>query len=126
MHENEEKVVEDNKNLKWEDVLDLVGNLMKFQNGQTIASETIGEMKKESKRRNFDMAVLGLLSAVVIVGLMIVNYSHAQANERNNQRWIEYLSQYDFVSQDGQGYNYYNSDVGGDVINGAENPQEAE
>ena len=33
---------------------------------------------------------------------------------------IEYLSQYDFVPQDGEGYNYYNSDVSGDVVDGTE------
>ena len=50
----------------------------------------------------------------------VTNYRYSLANERNNQRWIEYLSQYDFVTQDGDGYNYFNSDVGGDVVNGKE------
>ena len=125
MQENERKVVEDG-NLTWGDVLDMFGNMSKIQANQTIASETIGELKRDTLRRDLGMVVLGGVCGVAIIGLLFVNHSHALANERNNQRWIEYLSQYDFVSQDGEGYNYYNSDVGGDVVNGTENPQEKE
>lgn len=38
-----------------------------------------------------------------------------------NTYWIYQWNSYDYVSQDGHGYNYYNSDVEGDVDNGAEN-----
>lgn len=125
MQENERKVVEDG-NLTWGDVLDMFGNMSKIQANQTIASETIGGLKKESKIKDFSMVVITLFAGAMIAGLLWTNHSHALANERNNQRWIEYLSQYDFVSQDGEGYNYYNSDVGGDVVNGTENPKETE
>ena len=37
-----------------------------------------------------------------------------------NLYWIYQWSSYDYVSQDGDGYNYYNSDVEGDVDNGAD------
>ena len=126
MQENEKKEIEENVAPTWGDVLDMFGNMSKIQANQTMASETIGELKRDTTRRSWDMVVLGAVCGVAIIGLLFVNHSHALANERNNQRWIEYLSQYDFVSQDGEGYNYYNSDVGGDVVNGAENPQEAE
>lgn len=127
MEENEKKVDQENIESNWEDILDLIVDAARIRTGQkTIASETISELKRESRRRNWDIAVLGAVCGVMIMGLLIVNHSHAVANERNNRLWIEYLSQYDFVSQDGEGYNYYNSDVGGDVVNGTENPQEAE
>ena len=61
-----------------------------------------------------------IFAGFVVLCLVAANIRYSQANERNNQRWIEYLSQYDFVSQDGDGYNYFNSDVGGDVVNGTE------
>lgn len=35
-----------------------------------------------------------------------------------NLYWIYQWNSYDYVSQDGDGYNYYNSDVEGDVLNG--------
>lgn len=38
-----------------------------------------------------------------------------------NIYWIYQWNSYDYVSQDGDGYNYYNSDVEGDIDNGAEN-----
>ena len=37
-----------------------------------------------------------------------------------NAAWIYVFQSYDYVSQDGEGYNYYNSDVGGNVNNGPE------
>lgn len=43
-----------------------------------------------------------------------------------NVYWIYQWTAYDYVSQDGQGYNYYNSDVEGDITNGAENQTEEE
>ena len=62
------------------------------------------------------MVCLSIVAAIAIFGLLTVN--HLQTKD-----FINYLSQYDFVSQDGEGYNYYNSDVGGDVNNGTENPE---
>lgn len=126
MQENEEKVVKTGAEPTWDNVFEFMGNAAKIKAEGNLASETISRLEKENKRRNFDMAVLGAFATAVVIGLIIANCSHARANERNNQRWIEYLSQYDFVSQDGGGYNYYNSDVGGDVVNGAESPQEEE
>lgn len=41
-----------------------------------------------------------------------------------NIYWIYQWNSYDYVSQDGHGYNYYNSDVEGDVDNGTENQTE--
>lgn len=124
MKENEKEVVGENNVANWNAVLYLIGDILKNQENQTVASEMIAEMKKESKRKDYGMVAFGAICGVAIIGLLFVNASHAKANERNNQRWLEYLSQYDFVSQDGEGYNYYNSDVGGDVVNGTENPKE--
>lgn len=41
-----------------------------------------------------------------------------------NIYWIYQWNSYDYVSQDGHGYNYYNSDVEGDIANGTENQTE--
>ena len=37
-----------------------------------------------------------------------------------NAYWIYQWSSYDYVSQDGEGYNYFNSNIDGDISNGAE------
>lgn len=35
-----------------------------------------------------------------------------------NVYWIYVFNSYEYVSQDGEGFNYYNSDVEGDIENG--------
>ena len=37
-----------------------------------------------------------------------------------NAYWIYQWSSYDYVSQDGEGYNYFNSNIDGDISNGTE------
>lgn len=41
-----------------------------------------------------------------------------------NMAWLWVFQSYDYVSQDGGGYNYFNREVGGDIYNGAENQGE--
>lgn len=99
-----------------------------------LASEIIADKEKACKTKDIGL-ICGTVVAVASILILGLNY-HTQSqtmvqNEKNwqnivqenNQHWIDYLSQYDFVSQDGEGYNYYNSDVGGDVNNGAESEE---
>lgn len=87
---------------------------------ETLASDTISMLSNQCMRLGRIIREVMIFAGLVVFCLAIINYRYSLANERNNQRWIEYLSQYDFVSQDGEGYNYYNADVGGDVVNGKE------
>ena len=102
-----------------------------------LAGEIIADKEKLCKAKDIGL-ICGTVIAVASFLVLGHNY-HTQSqtmvqNEKNwqkvvqenNQRWIEYLSQYDFVSQDGEGYNYYNSDVGGNVNNGAESEEEVQ
>ncbi len=77
----------------------------KFESDMWV-SELIDLVKEQSKAWRRAFFVVLALWAATIAGFM----------------W--YLNQYDFVSyeQDGNGNNYMNSDVGGDVHNGAEVP----
>ena len=43
-----------------------------------------------------------------------------------NIYWIYQWNSYDYVSQGGEGYNYYNADVEGDIVNGAADSQKEE
>ncbi len=87
---------------------------------ETLASDTINMLGDQCTRLERIIRGVLIFAGLVVLCLAIINYRYSLANEQNNQRWIEYLSQYDFVSQDGDGYNYFNSDVGGDVVNGTE------
>lgn len=102
MQENEKK----KENASWDSV------------EKCLASEIIGGMKREAKSMRVGVICVTALASVAIIGLLIVNHA-------NTTSFLRYLSEYDYVSQDGKGYNYYNSGIGGDVSNGTEN-QEAE
>lgn len=41
-----------------------------------------------------------------------------------NGIWIYVFQSYDYVTQDGEGQNYFNREVGGDVYNGSESKSE--
>lgn len=43
-----------------------------------------------------------------------------------NMAWLWVFQSYDYVTQDGEGYNYFNRDVGGDVYNGTEDTNQEE
>lgn len=43
-----------------------------------------------------------------------------------NMAWLYVFQSYDYVTQDGDGYNYFNSNVKGSVYNGAEEQNQEE
>jgi len=113
MQENFEHRKESNAE-SWADVAKGVSKMLK-ENAQ--ASEIINEKARESKAKNLGLICITIISFFLLMG----NYNQTQTMyendkewrqvvEQNNQRWIDYLSQYDFVSQDGKG----------DIVNGTE------
>lgn len=99
-----------------------------------LASEIIADKERICKVKDIAL-ICG--TVIAVASILTLGYSYRVQSrsmvqneenwqkvvQENNQHWIDYLSQYDFVSQDGEGYNYYNSDVGGDVNNGAESEE---
>lgn len=80
----------------------------------SLASEIIDQREKVSKAKNLAIVCLSIGIVVIGLGMATINYM-------NNKEWRELFASYDYVSQDGNGYNYYNADVEGDVNNGTEN-----
>lgn len=70
------------------------------------ATDVLGELVKQL--RIMWIAIFILLAALFVT----------------NSIWIYVFQSYDYVSQDGEGYNYYNREVGGDVNNGTEGQSE--
>lgn len=66
------------------------------------ATDVLGALVKQLKT----MWIVIILLIVLLVG--------------TNMAWLYVFQSYDYVSQDGEGQNYYNHEVGGDVFNGAE------
>lgn len=87
---------ENNKDMTWEG----------------LAMEIISGKSRASRNKTFVIVVLAIALVAAAIGSSVVNY-------HNDEKWRKLFSEYDYVSQDGNGVNYYNADVGGDVANGA-------
>lgn len=74
-----------------------------WKDAEKFVSELISDMKAQSKR----WFIAFIATLIALIG--------------TNLYWIYEWNSYDYISQDGDGYNYYNSDVEGDISNGAEN-----
>lgn len=72
-----------------------------------LASEMLEDSDKKDKRKTKIIAYLIGVICVLIIGLV-----------GSNIYWVYQWSSYDYYSQDGDGTNYLNSDVEGDVVNG--------
>lgn len=79
-----------------------------WESAEALVSVLVRDMKNQSKR--WFIAFL-----VTLLALMGTNFY-----------WIYQWNSYDYVSQDGEGYNYYNADVEGDIVNGTADSQEEE
>ena len=75
---------------------------------ENSATDVLGALVKQIKT----MWIVIILLIVLLVG--------------TNMAWLWVFQSYDYVSQDGEGYNYFNREVGGDVYNGAESTGEEE
>lgn len=73
-----------------------------------LVSEVLRDADRQSKR----LFIAFLITLASLVG--------------TNLYWIYQWNSYDYVSQDGEGYNYYNADVEGDIVNGAADSQKEE
>ncbi len=81
--------------------------------------------EKVTKKENSATDVLGALVnqlsvmwiAIFVLIILLVG---------TNMAWLYVFQSYDYVTQDGDGYNYYNHEVGGDVYNGTEGQSKEE
>lgn len=84
-----------------------------------LAMEVLKKEQEKSKAKN--LGVIGL--TIGFIGLAIatvaITIHLSNVNYQNDCDWRTLFSDYDFISQDGSGENYYNSDVSGEVNNGA-------
>lgn len=72
------------------------------------ATDTLSVLLYQIKK----LWILVILLVVLLVG--------------TNMAWLYVFQSYDYVSQDGNGHNYYNRSVGGSVYNGTESKDEEE
>lgn len=71
-----------------------------WSDAEKFVSELIQDIQRQAKR----WFIAFLVTLVALIG--------------TNIYWIYVFNSYEYVSQDGEGYNYYNSEVEGDINNG--------
>lgn len=98
---------EGKKPKNWTEVYQKIAD-RQMERADRLVSEVLSDADKKDKRKS-------VLILVLIFGLII-----------SNAYWLYQWSSYDYISQDGEGYNYYNSDVEGDILNGAADQAEEE
>lgn len=76
------------------------------------AGKFVSELIQDAQRQSKRWFIAFVVTLIALVG--------------TNIYWIYQWNSYDYVSQDGEGYNYYNSDIEGDITNGTENQAEEE
>ena len=102
MEEKENKSPEN-----WHEVIERFAEMQK-DSSDKLTSEILKDKDTEGKR--------GRTVAIVLAALLFLS----------NFIWLVQWTSYDYVSQDGEGYNYYNSDVDGSVTNGTADQAEEE
>lgn len=101
----------------WGGAAKLVADTVK--ENRALASEVLQSARRESKAKNIAIICMAI-ALIAIPAIMSITYY------RNDERWRDFLSEYDIITQDGEGVNYYNSEIGGNVTYGTENNEEKE
>lgn len=121
----------------WEKVESWIGTMMRMHENSTLASEIIQDLKKQSKSKDLGMCLIAISLSGIIAGLIAANITHTKVFYQNdsewrktvqeiNDGWIDYLNQYDFISQDGEGINNINTGEQGDLNNGSKSKDSEE
>ena len=74
-----------------------------WKNTENLVSEVFKDNQRQMKRWFLAFAI----TLTALIG--------------TNAYWIYVFNSYEYVAQDGNGYNYYNSEIEGYVDNGSEN-----
>ena len=96
----------------WHEIIERYIELQKFydESKNSLASEIMADGDRKDKRKSRVISYLIGVIIALVIGLTI-----------SNLYWVYQWNSYDYLLQDGEGYNYYNADIEGDVNNGAEN-----
>lgn len=87
-------------------------NEVKELTTEHLAMEVLKQEQEKSKAKNVGVISLTVAVIVITIGMAVINY-------RNDCDWRKLFGEYDYVTQDGGGYNNVNSGQQGDVNNGA-------
>lgn len=92
-------------------------NEVKELTTEHLAMEILKQEREKSRAKNVGVVSLTIAVIVIAIGMAIINY-------RNDCDWRKLFSDYDFISQDGEGINSINDGTQGDLNNGAKSKAE--
>lgn len=105
---------EDKKPENWEEVYKMILD-SQADKSKELVSEMLSDAEKRDDKNHKTIKALVISNVVTAVLLFaVVLYS------------LHMWNSYDYVSQDGEGYNYYNEDVEGDILNGTADQEKEE
>ena len=78
-----------------------------------LALEILKQEQSKSKAKNVGIISLTVAVVIIAIGMAIINY-------QNDREWRELFDSYDFISQDGEGFNNVNSGTQGNLDNSEE------
>lgn len=88
-----------------------------------LAMEVLKQEQRKSKALIFGLTAGLIISGISTVATTVCGKMErenlVQTNYQNDCEWRKLFSEYDYISQDGNGENYYNSNASGEVNNGA-------
>lgn len=88
-----------------------------------LAMEVLKQEQRKSKALIFGLTAGLIISGISTVATTVCGKMErenlVQTNYQNDCEWRKLFSEYDYISQDGNGENYYNSNVSGEVNNEA-------
>lgn len=105
---------EDKKPENWEEVYKMILD-SQADKSKELVSEMLSDAEKRDDKNHKTIKAL-VISNVVTAVLLAAVIVYA----------LYMWSSYDYVSQDGEGYNYYNEDVEGDILNGTADQEKEE
>lgn len=75
-----------------------------------FAMEILKQEQEKSKAKNISIISLTVAVVIIAIGMALINY-------QNDKEWRELFNSYDFISQDGEGFNNVNSGQQGNLDN---------
>ncbi len=78
-----------------------------------LALEILKQEQAKSKAKNVGIISLTVAVVIIAIGMAIINY-------QNDKEWRSLFDSYDFISQDGEGFNNVNSGTQGNLDNSSE------
>lgn len=78
-----------------------------------LALEILKQEQAKSKAKNVSIISLTVAVVIIAIGMAIINY-------QNDREWRELFNSYDYISQDGEGFNNVNSGTQGNLDNSEE------